>query len=223
MTNGLEKVVDTIELSERQNQILSIVREEGPITGENIADKLGLTRATLRPDLAILTMAGFLEARPRVGYFYAGKKSGQIFGDRLRSMLVKEYKAVPVVINENTSVYDAIVTMFLEDCGSIFVVRDAGLLAGVVSRKDLLKVTIGNQDTHNVPVSLIMTRMPNVVTLTGEESVYDGAKKLIDYQIDSIPVVKAVDKSGKNFEVIGRFTKTTIAKIFVELGENREV
>ncbi|MGV1143152.1 hypothetical protein ACV56Z_01415 [Staphylococcus aureus] len=29
-----------------------------------MADTLNLTRATLRPDLAILTMSGFLEARP---------------------------------------------------------------------------------------------------------------------------------------------------------------
>jgi len=216
-------VVDTIELSKRQQQILEIVRDVGPITGEQIADKLGLTRATLRPDLAILTMAGFLEARPRVGYFYAGKKSGQIFGDQLRKMMIREHKAVPVVINENTSVYDAIVTMFIEDVGTIFVVKDHGLLVGVVSRKDLLKVAIGKQDTHEVPVSLTMTRMPNIVTVTQDESVYEGAKKLIDYQIDSIPVVKPLDQTGRNLEVVGRFTKTTIAKIFVELGENKEV
>ncbi|MCX7570838.1 helix-turn-helix transcriptional regulator [Tumebacillus sp. DT12] len=213
----------TIELTKRQGQILEIVRTEGPITGEQIADQLGLTRATLRPDLAILTMAGFLEARPRVGYFYAGKKNGQIFGEQLRKMLIKEHKAVPIVIAENTSVYDAIVTMFMEDVGTIFVVKDHGILAGVVSRKDLLKVAIGKQDTHEVPVSLTMTRMPNIVTLTGDETVYDGAKKLIDYQIDSIPVVKPLDDSGRTLEVIGRFTKTTIAKIFVELGENKEV
>ncbi|WP_323372945.1 helix-turn-helix transcriptional regulator [Tumebacillus lacus] len=216
-------MVGTIELTKRQGQILEIVRTEGPITGEQIADQLGLTRATLRPDLAILTMAGFLEARPRVGYFYAGKKNGQIFGEQLRKMLIKEHKAVPIVIAENTSVYDAIVTMFMEDVGTIFVVKDHGILAGVVSRKDLLKVAIGKQDTHEVPVSLTMTRMPNIVTLTGDETVYDGAKKLIDYQIDSIPVVKPLDDSGRTLEVIGRFTKTTIAKIFVELGENKEV
>ncbi|WP_170119506.1 helix-turn-helix transcriptional regulator [Tumebacillus permanentifrigoris] len=213
----------TIELSKRQQQILAIVREEGPITGEHIADQLGLTRATLRPDLAILTMAGFLEARPRVGYFYAGKKTGQIFGDQFRKMLVREYKAVPIVVTENTSVYDAIVMMFMEDVGSIFVVRDKGLLTGVVSRKDLLKVAIGNQDTREVPVSLAMTRMPNIVTVTGDDSVYDAAKKLIDFQIDSCPVVRPLDETGRNFEVIGRFTKTTIAKVFVELGDNREV
>lgn len=58
-----------MELSNRQDQIIEIVKENGPITGEQIAERLNLTRATLRPDLAILTMAGFLDARPRVGYF----------------------------------------------------------------------------------------------------------------------------------------------------------
>lgn len=48
-----------MELTHRQEQIIEIVKENGPITGENIADRLNLTRATLRPDLAILTMAGF--------------------------------------------------------------------------------------------------------------------------------------------------------------------
>ena len=66
-----------MELSERQEKIVEIVKDNGPITGEKIAEKLGLTRATLRPDLAILTMAGFLDARPRVGYFYTGKSSNE--------------------------------------------------------------------------------------------------------------------------------------------------
>ncbi|NWN98797.1 MAG: HTH domain-containing protein, partial [Bacillus sp. (in: Bacteria)] len=37
-----------IELSKRQEKIIEIVKENGPITGEHIADKLNLTRATLR-------------------------------------------------------------------------------------------------------------------------------------------------------------------------------
>src|SRR5699024_7769694 len=64
---------ETMDLSERQEKIIEIVKENGPITGEKIAEQLHLSRATLRPDLAILTMAGFLDARPRVGYFYTGK------------------------------------------------------------------------------------------------------------------------------------------------------
>ncbi|RYD04099.1 hypothetical protein N752_16080 [Desulforamulus aquiferis] len=54
-----------MELSKRQETILEIVKKNGPITGEQIAEQLNLTRATLRPDLSILTMAGLLEARPR--------------------------------------------------------------------------------------------------------------------------------------------------------------
>ncbi|GAA3321760.1 hypothetical protein GCM10020331_038920 [Ectobacillus funiculus] len=72
----MAKVVITIELNKRQEQIIQIVKDNGPITGEAIADQLNLTRATLRPDLAILTMAGYLDARPRVGYFYTGKTGG---------------------------------------------------------------------------------------------------------------------------------------------------
>lgn len=80
----LSRVVSKIELSKRQEKIIEIVKENGPITGEHIADKLNLTRATLRPDLAILTMAGFLDARPRVGYFYTGKSSTQLLSESIK-------------------------------------------------------------------------------------------------------------------------------------------
>ncbi|MCY8081663.1 transcriptional regulator CcpN, partial [Bacillus haynesii] len=100
--------MSTIELNKRQEHILQIVKENGPITGEHIAEKLNLTRATLRPDLAILTMSGFLEARPRVGYFYTGKTGTQLLADKLKKLQVKDFQSIPVVIHENVSVYDAI-------------------------------------------------------------------------------------------------------------------
>lgn len=210
----------TIELSNRQEQIIQIVKEEGPITGEKIADKLNLTRATLRPDLAILTMSGFLDARPKVGYFYTGKKGNQIIGEVLNKMVVREYKAIPVVIKEDSSVYDAIVTMFLEDVGTLAVVKTKGTLAGVVSRKDLLKASIGKQNLQELPVSVIMTRMPNIITCQIDDKLIEVANKLIQYQIDSIPVVRPVEEG---YEVIGRVTKTTITKAFVELVKEKEV
>ena len=45
-------------LSERQETILQIVKENSPITGQHIANRLHVTRAALRSDLAILTMLG---------------------------------------------------------------------------------------------------------------------------------------------------------------------
>lgn len=83
-----------MELSNRQEQIIEIVKENGPITGEKIADRLHLTRATLRPDLAILTMAGFLEARPRVGYFYTGKTGSELLTEKIKEYKVQDRKSV---------------------------------------------------------------------------------------------------------------------------------
>ena len=124
-----------MELNKRQEKILEIVKERGPITGEQIADELNLTRATLRPDLAILTMAGFLDARPRVGYFYTGKSGTQLVSESLKGLFVRNFQSIPIVVSESTSVYDAIVTMFLEDVGTLFVIDKDNLLVGVLSQK----------------------------------------------------------------------------------------
>ena len=211
-------MVLTIELSKRQEQILEIVKGNGPITGEHIADRLHLTRATLRPDLAILTMAGFLDARPRVGYFYTGKTGVQLLTDNLQKLIVKDYQSIPVVVNENVSVYDAIVTMFLEDVGTLFVVDSHSKLVGVLSRKDLLRASIGNQELTTLPVHIIMTRMPNLTICHRDDLLIDVAKKLIDKQIDAVPVVKDVDNG---YEVLGRITKTNITKALVTLTEDQ--
>ncbi|MCS3482911.1 CBS domain-containing protein [Bacillus sp. JUb11] len=211
------KVVSTIELNKRQEQILQIVKENGPITGEHIADRLNLTRATLRPDLAILTMSGFLEARPRVGYFFTGKTGTQLLADKLKKLQVKDFQSIPVVIHENVSVYDAICTMFLEDVGTLFVVDDHSILTGVLSRKDLLRASIGKQELPSIPVHIIMTRMPNITVCRKEDFIMDVAKHLIEKQIDALPVIKDTDKG---FEVVGRITKTNMTKILVSLSEN---
>ncbi|WP_236838804.1 helix-turn-helix transcriptional regulator [Caldalkalibacillus salinus] len=207
-----------IELTSRQEKIVQIVKDEGPITGEHIADKLSLTRATLRPDLAILTMAGILDARPRVGYFYSGKSTLQAIGESIKNKTVNEVKSVPVLVRENATVYDCICTMFLEDVGTLFVVDEDNHLVGVVSRKDLLRSAIGKQSLEEIPVSIIMTRMPNLVITYPEESLHDAATKLIRYQVDALPVVVEDDKEQGKMNIIGRVTKTNITNAYVELG-----
>ncbi|WP_284140426.1 MULTISPECIES: helix-turn-helix transcriptional regulator [unclassified Virgibacillus] len=203
-----------MELSNRQEKIIEIVKENGPITGENIAEKLHLTRATLRPDLAILTMAGYLDARPRVGYFYTGKTGSELLTEKIKKFKIQEYQSIPIVVNESVSVYDAISTMFLEDVGTLFVVDEHSCLTGVLSRKDLLRASIGKQDLNHIPVHIIMTRMPNITVCRKEDPLIDIAKILIDKQIDGVPVVKDTDAG---LEVVGRVTKTTVTKAFVEL------
>jgi CBS domain-containing protein len=214
--------VIAIQLTERQEQILKIVQEKGPIIGEEIADMLGVVRATLRPDFAFLTKSGFLGARPRVGYYFAGKKIFSQVAETIRKLQIKDWKAVPVVVNEKGTAYDAIVNLFLNDVGTLYIVSEGGILEGVVSRKDLLKVALGQADIHKIPINVVMTRMPNVVTISAEESLWNAAKKLVEHEIDSLPVVKPVFHNGREgLEVIGRITKTTITKAFAELGLNK--
>lgn len=205
---------EKVEFSARQKKIVEIVKREGPITGEKISDQLDLSRATIRPDLAILTMSGFLDARPRVGYFYTGKKGTELLTEKIKTYLVKDFQSVPVVVKESVSVYDAISTMFLGDVGTLFVVDEHGCLTGVLSRKDLLRASIGNQDLSSVPVHIIMTRMPNITVVRPTDLLIDAAKKLIDKQIDGLPVVK---ESNHGLQVVGRITKTTITSAFVDL------
>ncbi|WP_163526388.1 helix-turn-helix transcriptional regulator [Halobacillus ihumii] len=209
-----------MDLSNRQEQIIQIVKDNGPITGENIADQLSLTRATLRPDLAILTMAGFLDARPRVGYFFTGKTGSELLTEKLKKFKVHEYQGLPIVVEEDVSVYDAICTMFLEDVGTLFVTKEQSLLVGVLSRKDLLRASIGNQDLTSIPVHIIMTRMPNISICEKDDLLLDAAQKLIEKQIDGLPVVKPNDHG---LEVVGRLTKTSITKALVELARDQHL
>ncbi|HAG08634.1 MAG TPA: transcriptional regulator, partial [Desulfotomaculum sp.] len=99
--------------------------------------------------------------------------------------------------------------------------KEKGLLEGVISRKDLLKTTLSSPDIQKLPVSVIMTRMPNIIMAEPEESVWLAAKKLIVHEIDALPVVRPVASANgkKGFEVIGRITKTSITRLLVELGE----
>ncbi|MFB9859985.1 helix-turn-helix transcriptional regulator [Salinicoccus siamensis] len=205
-----------MELNERQEKILKIVKQHGPITGSKIAEQLSLTRATLRPDLAILTMSGYLDARPRVGYFYTGKESEEVMTSKVRNILVSEVQSVPILIKQDTSIYEAIVKMFLEDVGTLYAIDEEQSLVGVISRKDLLRGTMGSNDIEKVPVSVIMTRKPNITICYPNDLLIYAANQLIEKQIDSLPVVEEHDGVDK---VIGRVTKTTITRAFVNLME----
>ncbi|EKN64840.1 control catabolite protein of gluconeogenic proteins [Neobacillus bataviensis LMG 21833] len=210
-----------IKLTKRQDEILQIVKQNGPITGKEIADKLSLSRAALRPDLAILTMSGSLDARPRVGYFFNDKIPVERQVEKFLHQTVNDYKALPIVVGKSTSVYDAIVQLFLEDVGTLYAVDSDGQLAGVISRKDLLRASLGNQNLNELPVSVIMTRMPNIITIHPEETLLEAAKKMIHNHIDSLPVVKEMDEQKNTYLLVGRITKTTITRAYIEIMDEK--
>lgn len=212
----------TISLSNRQKRIAEIVRQNGPITGEQIAERLNVTRAALRSDLAILVMGGILDARPKVGYYYTGKNTLGMLMEEISGICVRDLQSVPVVVNQDKNAYEAVVTMFLEDVGTVFVVDERGLLVGVVSRKDLLKAAINNSsDLRELPVVMVMTPLAKIVVVEPEDSVAIAARKIIDNEIDSLPVVRKVGDEGRNYEIVGRITKTNFTRLLVELAEGK--
>ena len=197
-----------MKLSKRQEEILSIINKNQPITGEVIASVLGLSRSTLRTDLEVLTRLDYLEAKPKVGYIIKNRQN-TYYKDRK----VEDVMSVAIVINERSSLHDAIVNIFLEDVGSLFVKGEKGL-TGIISRKDIVKAMVGGVDLHSMPVSMIMTRMPNVITLEADSLVSEAVYKLINHKIDSLPVVEYKDG---NVNIVGRFTKTNATRLFYEI------
>ncbi|HAT98549.1 MAG: helix-turn-helix transcriptional regulator [Acidaminococcaceae bacterium] len=211
-------------LTARQKRIAEIVRVGGPITGQHIADKLSVTRAALRSDLAILVMSGIIDARPKVGYFFTGKSTLGLLTEEISDILVSDIQSTPVVIKNTQSAYEAIISMFVEDVGSVYVVDERNLLVGVVSRKDLLKLaTNSNGDMKTIPVVMAMTPLAKMIMVSPDTTVAGAARKVIDNQIDSLPVVKCVDEKTKDYEVVGRITKTNFTRLFVEIAEGKEV
>lgn len=205
-----------IKLSDRQNQIIEIIEKHQPITGESIAEKVGLTRATLRPDLAVLSMCGLIDAKPKVGYYISNKKNNKDIMEKLSTIKVSDVKSLPVNVSENTSVYDAIVTIFLENVGTLFVVDDEAL-KGVISRKDLLKAAMGGKDLTTIPVGVIMTRMPKIIYCKEDDSIIEAAEKIIEHEVDCIPVVTNTP-NGK-IKALGRISKTNITRVLLEISK----
>lgn len=205
-----------MELSKRQEKILDIVRDEGPITGNAIAKKLDLTRSALRSDLSVLTMIGMLDARPKVGYYFVGKSQNNLLVDALSKYKVRDVLSQAVVVSQDMSLYDTIVTIFTEDVGTLLVCED-GYLIGIVSRKDLLRASIGQNNQTTVPVSMIMTPVSKIIVVSPTDTVVEAAQKLIDYEVDCLPVVeKEMEGNKKKYRVIGRISKTNITKLYLE-------
>jgi CBS domain-containing protein len=209
-----------IELTTRQKEILELVQQHAPVTGDQIAEMLGISKPTIRTDLSVLVMLELLDAKPKVGYFpgQALLPHGQSM-IKLKQMQVKDVHGIPVIIRDTSTVHDAVVTLFLENIGTLIIADEDSTLLGIVSRKDLLKVTLGNPHAATMPISLVMTRQPNLITVSPDDLVVEAARKMIHHQVDSLPVViphqEADGRTRK--EVVGRITKTSMTRLLVDL------
>ena len=99
-----------------------------PITGERIAELLGISRPTIRSDLAVLVMLRHIDAKPKVGYFL-GTAALEVDSPfkHIEAVRVKDVMGIPIVLRETVTVSDAVVTLFLENVGSLIVVNMQGV------------------------------------------------------------------------------------------------
>ncbi|TFE28571.1 helix-turn-helix transcriptional regulator [Cohnella luojiensis] len=208
-----------MELTVRQLTIIELVKKHAPITGEQIAECLGISRPTIRSDLSVLVMLGYIDAKPKVGYFLGkvmtteGRQS-----EKFMNLKVKDVMNRPVVIAESATVNDAVISLFVENTGFLTVTDEKGALTGMVSLKDLLKVTLGNPNAAAIPISMVMTRVPRLAFVSPEDSVLEAAKKMLDHQVGGMPVVQAHSQGERNrLEVVGRITKTNMTQSLVDL------
>ncbi|MBC2850719.1 CBS domain-containing protein [Cetobacterium sp. 8H] len=205
-----------MRLTDRQKEIVEIIKKHGPIKGDDIAKMIYITRSALRTDFSILKKMSLIKSKQKVGYTY-----NEAFVETTNKTLVKHIMGVPITIDESYSVYKTVLLMFEKDIGTIFITKD-GNLSGIVSRKDLLRIAIGKRDIEQIPINLIMTRMPNIVFSTEDETIEECVKKIIEHEIDSVPVVRVMERNGKEVnKVVGRFTKTNVSKLLLEILENK--
>lgn len=108
-----------------------------------------------------MTLAGILQATPKIGYTYAGSDLETFFFFKTFDTKIDEIMIPPLLVNQNTSIRDAITNLFIYDVGSLYVVDEEKLLLGVLSRKDLLRASL-NSDIDNTPVVVCMTRIPHI-------------------------------------------------------------
>ena len=199
------------QLTQRQNKIIQLLKAESPMTGETLATKLNISLATIRADLRLLTTIGILDARPKVGYAYQGENLLQMDSQKFFQTTIAAILLTPTEIKLTTSMEEAVTKLFLADVGSLYVLDDDGALVGLISRKDLLRASFTNRDT-TLPASIVMTRMPNVITVTADTSIIAASKLLLKHNVDSLPVVQ----NAGDTHVIGKITKNRIFKYLIE-------
>jgi CBS-domain-containing membrane protein len=87
-------------------------------------------------------MSGILQAKPKVGYLINEEHTNSVLVEQIAKQKVEKVMAISVNLTKETSIQDAIIQLFLEDCGSLYVTDNREIL-GIVSRKDLLKSASG--------------------------------------------------------------------------------
>jgi CBS domain-containing protein len=121
----------------------------------------------------------------------------------LRSMI----KRSPLTCSTETSIHKALRAMHDENVGSIVIVSNVGLPAGIFTRHDALdRVALLKIDTER-PISDVMTRAPRVIS--ADASAYAAALLMAEHGVRHLPVVE----EGRVIGVVAEHDLFTLQRI----------
>ncbi len=100
----------------------------------------------------------------------------------------------------DTSLADAVHRMVDEDISCVVVVDHDGYLAGIITRNDVLRGYLENDDWRNAPVARYMTQ--DVITALPENQLHDVANLLQEHHIHRVVVVREEQGRQKPVAVV---------------------
>lgn len=122
--------------------------------------------------------------------FHPGGTLGQRLSLKVREIMLTG-ENIPVV-REDRSMYDAIEEINRLQLGAALVVRDDGLLSGILTDGDIRRHLMTRTNIYEVPVTAVMTRDPKTL---GPDNLASQALSIMEKnQITVLPIVNPVRK-----------------------------
>jgi CBS domain-containing protein len=100
----------------------------------------------------------------------------------------------------DTPLVEVVTKMVEDDISCLVVTEPDGYLAGIITRNDILRGYLNNDDWQHLPAGSYMTR--DVITVTPEDMLSTVANLLLDHHIHRVVVVRRENGKQKPVAVV---------------------
>ena len=94
----------------------------------------------------------------------------------------------PIYVGPKESAFECVKKMVDQEVGSL-IVKEDGKLLGIVTEKDFLTNLIRTKEDHSIPISKIMTKKEKMITITGDEDLYEAILTMSRENVRRLPVM----------------------------------
>ncbi|MBT4334806.1 CBS domain-containing protein [archaeon] len=115
----------------------------------------------------------------------------------------------PIYASANDSAIKCAEMMAEKGVGSL-IIKEEGKLLGIVTEKDFLTKIVAQQKKNTTPVKEIMTSVENLITISGEDDLYNAINTMSREDVRRLPVVS-------DGYILGLLTYKDVMKIHPDL------